>query len=48
MRLILSILFTLVGIYTYGQQSLKGLSRQQALQLAQEKNPQVKLANLKK
>lgn len=48
MRLILSILFTLVGMYTYGQQSLKGLSRQQALQLAQEKNPQVKLANLKK
>lgn len=48
MRLTLFILFSLVGIYTYGQQSLKGLSRQQALQLAQEKNPQVKLANLKK
>lgn len=48
MRLTLFILFALVGIYTYGQQSLKGLSRQQALQLAQEKNPQVKLANLKK
>lgn len=48
MRLTLFILFTLVGMYTYGQQSLKGLSRQQALQLAQEKNPQVKLANLKK
>lgn len=48
MRLTLFILFALVGMYTYGQQSLKGLSRQQALQLAQEKNPQVKLANLKK
>lgn len=48
MRLILSILFALVGMHTYGQQSLKGLSRQQALQLAQEKNPQVKLAILKK
>ncbi len=48
MRLTLFILFSLVGMYTYGQQSLKGLSRQQALQLAQEKNPQVKLANLKK
>ena len=48
MRLTLFILFALAGMYTYGQQSLKGLSRQQALQLAQEKNPQVKLANLKK
>jgi len=48
MRLTLFILFSLVGMYTYGQLSLKGLSRQQALQLAQEKNPQVKLANLKK
>lgn len=48
MRLILSILFALIGINTFGQQANNGITRQQALQLAQEKNPQVKLANLKK
>ncbi len=48
MKLILLILFSLIGIYTHGQQSLKDLSRQQALQLAQEKNPQIRLADLKK
>lgn len=48
MRFIVFITFTLMSIYVFGQQNTEGLSRIKALQLAQEKNPQVKLANLKK
>lgn len=48
MRVLMIILLTWVGFAAFAQQNNSSLSRPKALQLAQEKNPQVKLANLKK
>jgi outer membrane protein TolC len=48
MKLNLSIFLISIGLCAFGQNSPKELTRLQALQLAQEKNPQVKLANLNK
>lgn len=48
MRVLMITLLTWVGFAAFAQQNNSSLSRPKALQLAQEKNPQVKLANLKK
>lgn len=48
MRVLMITLLTWVGFAAFAQQNNNSLSRPKALQLAQEKNPQVKLANLKK
>jgi outer membrane protein TolC len=48
MRVLMITLLTWAGFAAFAQQNNSSLSRPKALQLAQEKNPQVKLANLKK
>jgi outer membrane protein TolC len=48
MRVLMITLLTCVSFAAFAQQNNSSLSRPRALQLAQEKNPQVKLANLKK
>lgn len=48
MRTSLIIIILIGTIHTFAQKTNNGLSRSKALQLAQEKNPQVQLATLKK
>jgi cobalt-zinc-cadmium resistance protein CzcA len=48
MKNIFLIIFTLIGFIALAQQNQKPLTRLKALEIAQQKNPEVQLANIKK